>query len=68
MSGSSLPNIANMYILVMLNDFGLLLAQFGYNIVYVWNLMEYMHITNRGVSWKFANGAENLVLQALKFN
>jgi hypothetical protein len=25
--------------------------------VYVWNLKGYMHITTRGVSWKFANGA-----------
>jgi hypothetical protein len=25
-------------------------------------------MTNRGVSWKFANGAENLVLQALQFH
>jgi hypothetical protein len=40
-SGFALPNIANMYILVMLIDFGLLPA---------------------------ANGAENLILQALKFH
>jgi hypothetical protein len=26
-----------------------------------------MHITNRSVPWKFANGPENLVLQATKF-
>jgi hypothetical protein len=24
-----------------------------------------MHIANRGIPWKFANGAENLVLQTL---
>jgi hypothetical protein len=65
---SALPNIENMHILVMLNDFGLLLAYFGYKIVYVWNLKGYLHITNRCALWTFANGAENLVLQALKFN
>jgi hypothetical protein len=27
-----------------------------------------MHITNRGVSWKFANGAEDLALKALLFH
>jgi hypothetical protein len=57
-----------MYILVMLNDFGLLLAQFGYTIVYIWNLEGYMHITNRGVPWKFVSGVDNLVLQALKLH
>jgi hypothetical protein len=27
-----------------------------------------MHITNLGVPWKFASGAKNLILQALKFS
>jgi hypothetical protein len=45
-----------MYILAMLNHFGLLLALFGFKIVYIWNLKGYMHITNCGVSSKFANG------------
>jgi hypothetical protein len=69
MSSFSLPNIAKMYIIVMLNGFGLLLTSFGYKIVYVGDLKRYMnvtkhpdssymHITNRCVSWKFANGAE----------
>jgi hypothetical protein len=26
-----------------------------------------MHVTNRRAPWKFANDAENLVLQALQF-
>jgi hypothetical protein len=29
--------------------------------MYIWNLKGYMHITNQGVPWKFASGAENLV-------
>jgi hypothetical protein len=27
----------------------------------------YMHISNRSALWKVANGAENLILQALQY-
>jgi hypothetical protein len=50
------------------HDLILLSAQFGYIIVYVWNLKGYLHIKNRGVPWQFASGAEGLVLKALKFH
>jgi hypothetical protein len=64
-SGFALTSTVNKYIFIIFNNLGLLPALLGYIIVHVWNLKIHMHITNLCTPWKFANGAENLVLQAV---
>jgi hypothetical protein len=65
--GFSLSNIANIFILMILNDFWLLPALFCYLIINVRNLESHMHITNQYAPQETANSAENLILQALQF-
>jgi hypothetical protein len=61
----TLSNIAYIFIFMIMNDFCSSPALFCYVIVNVWNLESYMHISNCGVPWKLADGANNPVLQVL---
>jgi hypothetical protein len=57
--GFALFNIAYIFIFMIVNDFCL--------IVNVWNLESHMHIADQCAPLEIANGAENLILQALQF-
>jgi hypothetical protein len=50
-----------------LYDFCLLPAQFSDKIINVWNFESHMQFADWCAPWKFANSAENHVLQALQF-
>jgi hypothetical protein len=66
-SGFALSNVANIFILMILDDFCLLPALFCYIIINVRYIKSHMHIANRCVPRKIANGTENLILQSLQF-
>jgi hypothetical protein len=63
--GLALSNVANIFIFMILDDFCLLPALFCYVIINVRNLESSMHIADRCAPRKIADGAENLILQAL---
>jgi hypothetical protein len=63
-SGFALSNIANIFILMILDDFCLLPASFCCVIVNVRNLESHMQIADRRAPREFANCAENHILQA----
>jgi hypothetical protein len=67
MSGFALPYIADISITMILYDFCLFPAQLCYIIINAQNIESLMQFADRRVPWKIANGAENLVLQALQF-
>jgi hypothetical protein len=52
---------------MILDDFCLLPAWFCYVIINVRYMKSLMHIVNRCVPQKIANGAENLILQSLNW-
>jgi hypothetical protein len=65
--GLALSNVANIFIFIfmILDDFCLLPAWLCYVIINVRNLESHMNIADRCAPRKGANGAENLILQAL---
>jgi hypothetical protein len=63
----ALSNVTNIFIFMILDDFCLLPAKFCYVIINARNLESHMHIADRCVPRKIADGAENLILQALQF-
>jgi hypothetical protein len=65
--GFALSCAANMFILMILYDFCLLLAQFCYIIVYIWKVESHVQIADQCAPWKISSGVENLVLQVLQF-
>jgi hypothetical protein len=67
MFGFALSYGANMFILMILYDLCLLPAQFCYIIVYIRKFESRVQIVDLCAPWKIANGAENLILQALQF-
>jgi hypothetical protein len=67
MSGFALSNVANMFILMILYDFGLLPAQLRYIIVYIRKVENCVHIAERCAPLKISGGAKDFVLQALQF-
>jgi hypothetical protein len=62
MSGFALSHTANMFILMILYDFWLLLAQFYYIILYMRKVENRVQIADPYASWKMSSGADNLVL------
>jgi hypothetical protein len=60
--GYDLSYTRNMSILMILNDFCLLPAQFCYIIVHIRKIESRVQIANRCVLWKISNGAKNLFL------
>jgi hypothetical protein len=67
MSRFALSYTANMSILVILYDLGLLLAQFCYIIVYIRMVGSCVQIADQCAPWKILSGVQNLVLHALQF-
>jgi hypothetical protein len=57
----------NMFFLMNLYDFCLLLAQFCYIIVHIGKVESRVQIADRCAPWKTSNGTENPDLQALQF-
>jgi hypothetical protein len=66
MSGFTLSYTANMFILMILYYFSLLLAQFFYVIVYLRIVESCVQIADRCALWKIFSCAQNLVLHALQ--
>jgi hypothetical protein len=66
LSGFALYYAMNMFILMILYDFCLSLAQFYYIIVYLRKVESCVQIADRCAPWKLFNGAESLGLQALQ--
>jgi hypothetical protein len=62
MSGFALSYTASMFILMILYDFCLLLAQFCYIIVYTVKAESRVQIADRCAPWEISNGAGKLVL------
>jgi hypothetical protein len=67
MSRFTLSYTANMFILMILYDFGLFPAQFRYIIVCIRKVECCVQIADRCASWRISSDAENLILQALQF-
>jgi hypothetical protein len=63
----ALSNVRNIRIVMVLYDFCLWPAYFGYMIVYIRKFVIHLQIANGCAPWKISNGAENFVLQSLQF-
>jgi hypothetical protein len=56
-----------MFILVILYDLSLLLAQFWYVILYIQRVESRAQIADRCAPWKISSSVVNLLLQSLQF-
>jgi len=58
---------ANNCIFMSLDDFRVLPAQLCNKVIYVWNFESHIQFARRCGPSKVTNGAENFVLQALRY-
>jgi hypothetical protein len=66
-SGFTFSNVAKICIFMILYDPCLLPARFRYVIIRIRYLARHVHFADWCAPWKFASGAENHVLQAVRF-
>jgi hypothetical protein len=67
LSGFSFSGVRNIYIFMILYDLCSLPAQFPPVILNIRYMENHVQLAKRCAPWKFTNGAENFVLQALQF-
>jgi hypothetical protein len=64
--GFTFFDVANICVYMILYDFCLLPATFCYVVINIQHVESHVPLVGQCVPWKFANGAENLVLQVLQ--